>query len=144
VKVYQDYLKQITEYETHSYRVPLDTCPIDKYPNQYVVKFNGSTHPFLKGWIKSLTMDLNLIDPQRGDNICYDIVVGNAKIYRDYYRNSQQNLIPFDTIFPFGLLKYHKFELVFYFNQYVYDHRSSIDIKLTVVQSTNAPKIILL
>lgn len=125
---YQQYMGQLTSYETQEYRVPIDINLKDTGVS-YVLTLGTPSYPFLKGWVKELGITLIPEIPSRS---CYEILIGSNVIHKSML--SSTNLIPHGVVLPMGLSRYHESELKFYFNQPI-----TGDLVIRVVKSTVTP-----
>jgi hypothetical protein len=127
--IYIDHIKNLTQWQTKTYLIPLETCVVD-CQHYSRAKISSDEYDFLHGWMKSLTIKLESENSETTHNN-YDLRVGGQLIYS--HSLGDDNLLPYESIIPFGLTAYHDWEIELLLDASIYPQRASINLSLTVV-----------
>lgn len=132
LKLYNLCLEQMgTEYVTERVTMPLPQAQLAHKRYRFRLVATGDS-PILTGWLRSVSM--NWKSPCCLDNSYYEIVIGANILYQSKL-TANKNLIPYDTILPFGLTKYHDCWLDIYLykdsSKDLKDPTATIDLEVT-------------
>lgn len=113
--------------------------PLDQYEDTlfgYRFTLNPNDYPFLKGWLKNI--QISFTTPFPLTHCFYEIEFGGMCVYR-HQLEINQNLIPYDALIPFGLLRYHESKLHIYLSDGTMGWRvlsTSMVIQVTKAEKT--------